>query len=84
VRAAVFLRNIVRKAEHIFLVSIVPLQRSFDDDAVLFDAEMQHGGMNWRLIAIQVLDEGSDTAFELKNILLAVAFILQVNLEPRN
>src|SRR5690606_26451373 len=77
VRAAVALRDIVRVAEHGLLIAVVPLQRGLDLDIPAFFLEIQDRRVQRRLAAVQVRDEGADTAFELENVAAAVPLVLQ-------
>ena len=78
-RAAIALRNIVRITEHIFLIAIVPLQRSLDAHVVLDHREMEHAVVNRGFVAIQMFDKGLYAALVFENLFLLIAFIDKVD-----
>jgi len=61
--AAVALRDIVGEAEDIFIIAVVPLERDVDDDIVAVAVNGDRFGHQRRLVAVEILDEGSDPAF---------------------
>ncbi len=75
--AAILLRDVVGKAEHPFLVGIVPLQRRFDADAVLLRIDVDDGLVQRCLVLVEVLDEGADAAVVLVHILAGGGFLAQ-------
>ena len=62
-RTTVFLRNVVGKAEHAFVVGIGPLQGNIDLNVVLFAAESDDVFMQRRLGFVNMVDESRQTAF---------------------
>jgi len=61
--AAVALRDIVGEAENILVIAVVPLQCDVDDDIV---AVAVNGDRLWhqrRLVTVEILNKGSDSAF---------------------
>jgi hypothetical protein len=74
-RAAVFLRNIIRVAIHTLLVRIIPLHRDFHLRAAIASLKPQHRFMHRRLAAIEVRDEGLQSAFVLEHFRFLVTFI---------
>ena len=79
VRAAVALWNVVRVAEDIFLVRVIPLHRYLDLDVVEHHLDVDDLVVNRRLVLVQMLDECANTAFVLENVLLVAALVEQVN-----
>ena len=77
VRAAVALRDVVRVAEHAFLVAVVPLERDLDLSRRAGLGEVDDRRMNRRLVAIQVLDERFDAARELEDVVPVLALVGQ-------
>ena len=76
-RASVLLRNVVRVAVHALLVRIIPLQRDLDVDQPFLRAESEHVFVHWRAAAIQVLDEGLQSALVLEHVALVFALVVQ-------
>ena len=60
--AAVALRDIVREAEDIFIIAVVPLERDVDADAVAFAADRDRIGQQRILVAVEIFDEGRNPA----------------------
>ena len=81
--AAIALRNIVRVAEHVLLITIIPLQRRLDKHAVPFRLKMQNPIMNWCLVAVEVLDEGLNPTVVFENIFFVFSFVDQTDAYPR-
>ena len=78
-RAAVALGNVVGEAEDVLLVGVIPLHGHFHGDAV-FPVELEVEYLIERGLApVEVGDEGTETAFVLKDILVAGALVLQVD-----
>ena len=44
--------NVIGKAEYIFLIRIIPLQRYFNTNPILFSTEINNTGMNRGFIAV--------------------------------
>ena len=82
-RATIALRNIIRVAEHVFLVAVVPLQRHLDTHAIVHDRKIDHAVVDWRLVTIEVLDERLDAALILKRVLSLRALVDQANAHAR-
>jgi hypothetical protein len=61
--AAVALRDIVSEAQDIFIIAVVPLQRDVDDDIVAVAVNGDRLGDQRGLVAVEILNEGSDAAF---------------------
>ena len=79
--SSVTLRDVVRIAEHVFLVAVIPLQRGLDTNTVLFGREVEYRGVNRRLVAVEVLDEGADAALIFKRVLAFSPLVNQVDLD---
>ena len=62
-RTAVFLRNVVGKAEHAFVVGIGPLQGNINLNVVLFAAESNDIFVQRRLGFVNMVNESRQTAF---------------------
>ena len=76
---AVALGNIVGEAENILLVGVIPLHGHFHGDAV-FPVELEVEHLIERGLApVEVGDEGTQTTFVLKDVLVAGALVLQVD-----
>ena len=63
VRAAVALRDVVGEGEDVLVIAVVPLQRDVDPDPVLFRAHRDRFGDERLLVAVEIFDEGRDSAF---------------------
>ena len=61
-RAPVVLRNVVGKAEHAFMVAVIPPQRAFDRNAVALGLDHDGARDKRGLVAIEKLHEGFDAA----------------------
>ena len=61
-RAAVALRDVVGKAQHVFVVAVVPPHGDFDRDAVLFAGNGDRFLDQRFLVAVEIFDEGLDAA----------------------
>ena len=70
---AVSLRNIIGKAEYIFLVGIVPLHGHFHADAILVCNEMKNSLVKRGFILVQVFHERANTALIFEHILFVIA-----------
>ena len=77
--AAVFLRNVVGEAETVFLIRIGPLHRQIDGDVALMGTEIDHGRMQRRLQVRQVLDERTNAALVLENIMPIDTLVMQLD-----
>ena len=60
--AAVALRNIVGKTEHVFMIAVVPPQRAFDGDAIALSLDDDRLRHQRRFIAVEIFDECLDAA----------------------
>jgi hypothetical protein len=80
VGAAVLLWNVVGKAEHLFLVGVVPLHGDLHRDAVLLTDGVEDVGVKDDLGTIDVFDETLYAACVGKILLLAVTLIDQPDL----
>ena len=76
---AVALRDVVREAENILLVRLVPLQSNFHGNAVPSGGRVQHGFMQRLLGTMQVLDEGADAAHVLEPVMFARTIVEQID-----
>ncbi len=70
-RTTIALRDIVGVTEHVFLIGVVPLQGDFHPHAILFGAEIDDVGVDWVLVAVEVLHERLDATFVLKHVFAA-------------
>ena len=66
--ASVALWNVVRVTEHVFLVTVVPLQGGLDTDAILFGVEIKHAAVDRGLVAVEVLHERAYSALVLERV----------------
>ncbi len=80
--APVTLGNIVGVAEHAFLIAVVPLQRELDLNVFPGLLEVDHRRVNRRLVAVQMFDEGADTARKFEHVPLAVPLVGKLNAYP--
>ena len=80
--AAVPLWNIVREAEDILLIRVVPLHRKLNLDAVALRNDEEHARMDRSLVAVQMLDEGTYSALILEDVLLAGTLVKQLDTYP--
>ena len=78
-RAAVALRNVVGVGEDLLLETIVPLHRHLDDDVVAAGLVEVEGAVQRRLVAVQIVHEGAQSALVHKALFLADALVLQLN-----
>ena len=74
--AAVALGNVVGKAEHVFMVAVVPPQRDLDRDAVLFATDGDRLVHQRLLGAVQITDEGFKPAVIQQLFLLDIGMAL--------
>src|SRR3546814_3188482 len=56
------LRDVVREAEDIFIIAVVPLERDVDADAVALAADRDRLGQQGIFVAVEPFDEGRDAA----------------------
>ena len=77
--SAIPLRNVVRIAEHAFLVAVVPLQGSLYANALVHSRKVKYRRVDRVLVTVQVLDERANAALILKHVLALVALIDQVD-----
>ena len=77
--AAVLLRNVVRVAVHAFLVRVVPLHGDFDLRVAVARLKPQHRVVHRRFAAIQMRDEGLESAFVLEHFGLLVALVHELD-----
>ena len=61
-RAAVALRNVVGEAQYRFMIGVVPPQGALNRDAVALRLDHQRLGDQRRLVAVEIFDEGLNTA----------------------
>jgi hypothetical protein len=82
--ASVRLRDVVGKAEHLFLIAAVPLHGDLGGDADAVEDAFAHSvddvGVQYRLAAVDVFDEAFDAAREGEVFMAAVAFVDQFDL----
>ena len=78
-RSPVTLGNIVREAEDVLLIRIVPLHCKLDSGAVALGDDEEHAWMDRGLVAVQMLDEGANPSSVLEDVLLARTFIEQLD-----
>src|SRR3546814_9052379 len=85
VGAAVALRDVVRDAEDIFIIAVVPLERDLDADAVAFAADRDRIGQQRCLVAVEPFDEGRDAAFieQVMHDMLGAARVNQLDADAR-
>ena len=69
--------DVVREAEDVLVVAVVPLHRDLDDDAFARALEEDRRLVQHLLVAVQVLDEARDAPFVLEALVLAVALVVQ-------
>ena len=86
VGAAVALRDVIRKAQHLFIVGIVPLHRHVDRDVRALVRQalargLENGRVQDRFGFVDVLDETARTAFEGEDFFLARALVGQFDLD---
>ena len=77
--AAVALRNVVGVGQHLLLKAVVPLHGDFDADAVLAVLLEVNHFVQRRLVLIEVLHEGLQTALVGESVLLAGALVRQAD-----
>ena len=77
--ASVSLRNVVGVAEHVLLVSVVPLYGRLDTNVIAHRGEMKHRAMDGGLVAIQVFNKRLDAALIFEQVLALVALVDKVN-----
>src|SRR5438034_1193177 len=73
--------DVVGEGEDVFLVAVVVLQRDLDLDVALLALEVEHLGMDGRLVLVEVLDELDDAAPVKEGVAALVAFVLDDDLE---
>ena len=78
-RASILLGNVVRVAEHVLLVPVVPLQGALDRDQVNRAGKVDDGAMDRLLVPVQVDDECLDAPVELEDVFLPVPLVQQVD-----
>ena len=76
---AVTLRNVVRVAEHGFLIAVVPLQRDLHGNVVALGRKVEDAGVYGCLVAIEVVDKCLDAALVLERIFLVIALVFQLD-----
>src|SRR5690606_1500102 len=74
-RAAIALRGVVGEAEHVLLVGVVPLQRHLDRDSIPNRLKIKDIFMKWRLVAVEMLNEGADAALVFEDVFLLGALV---------
>src|SRR5215208_4610391 len=62
-RATVALRNVVSEAEHGFMVTVVPPERTIDGDAVALVPDHNRRRDQGRFVAVEISHESLDTTF---------------------
>ena len=68
--------NVVGKTENAFLVTIVPLHRHFNGNAIFtLLHKVEYVFVYWRFITVQVINECADTAFVFKEFILIVTLV---------
>ena len=80
VRAAISLRDVVREAQHVLVVAVVPLHRQLDGDVVLLGRHGDGRLVQCLLGAVEIFDEGFDAALvmQIDRLVLGVARIGEV------
>ena len=68
VRAAIALRNVVGKAQHRFMETVVPLHGDFDNDFVFISMDDDGGIENRGLGAIEIPGELQQAAFVMERL----------------
>ena len=77
---AAFLRiDVIYKAIDIFHIAVIVLQRNLNDCIILGAIEIDRLRIDFFLFAVQMLDEGTDTAIKMESLLMARALIIQRN-----
>src|SRR5437660_8550627 len=80
--ASVTLRNIVREAEYLFLVRVVPLHRHLERDAFLLCDCMKRSAMQHVLAPIDVFDKPLHSSSVREVLLFSEALVYQLDLDP--
>ena len=78
-RAAIFLRDVVGVAVHALLVGVIPLQRHFDRGGAFLGAKPEHAVLDRRATAVQMTDEGFQSALVLEDVGLVLALVDQLD-----
>ena len=80
---AVSLWNVVREAENVLLVRVVPLKGRLDAISVAIDGEIAHRWIETGLVAVQVLDEGPYSAIVVVDVALARSLVRERDSDSR-
>lgn len=79
----VALRNVVGEAEDVLVEAVVPLQRDFDTDPILFTLDIEVEDLvDRRLVGVQVGDERAEATFVLEQLFLGRTLITQQDADP--
>ena len=65
-RTAILLRDGVGEAQHRLVITVGPLHRNFEQDAVALAADHDRCGMQGLLGAVEIAHEGLEPAFKMK------------------
>ena len=80
--AAIALRDVVRETQNVLLIGIVPLQRCLDAISAAFRVDMEDRWIEPRFVAVQILDEGADSAVVLIYVPLSGSLVGQNDSDP--
>src|SRR5205807_424975 len=81
VRAALARVDVVREREHGLLIAVVVLERHLHHRVALARLEVEHLGVDRRLVLVHVLDELDDPARVVEDVLSIIALVLDRDLQ---